>query len=660
VAAESFAVSAIFGLIGRNSRPVHRRELANMAAAIAAHGGDGGGIWSESSAGMGQSLKRVTPEDDLEQQPLSSTDRRLVLVSDGRLDNRAELARLLRLDGAAARQPDSAYLLGAYEKWGDACASRLVGAFAFAVWDGPAQSLLLARSSQAERPLYYYEGPDLFAFATAPKALFAVPGVPRAIDEQFLADYLGRERAEPGTCFYRHLRRLLPGHTLVLRPRGSVIRAHWLPDDSRELQLSRDEEYVEAFNEVFERVVRDHLRGTAAVGVMLSGGYDSSAVAVTAAPLLAPSGGRLHAFTEVPPPDFAGPMLAGRYADERPYVRTIAARHQNLDLAFIDTTGRFFLDNLAPLFDAAEVPYRSPSNRVWHEALLAEARQRGVGVMLWGVQGNLTISWGGSSLLSQLCRSGHWGEAYRQARASTRGGPFAVMKLIARQGVLPLVPDAAYLALARARRRPLKPWRDTGALRPAFATDHRVDERARATGADFRLRLRADARVTRRLAIARFVDLFDGVGAGYQARFNIDTRDPTGDQRIVEFCLSLPERQYSLNGETRSLVRRAMRSRWPAEILDNPGRGFQVADWFERLNRARPRIQEALASFEECDLARRAIDLPRLRQLTERMPYVNPIGRATLDDYRGTLEFGLMTGCFLQWFASTADTPVVA
>lgn len=448
---------------------------------------------------------------------------------------------------------------------------------------------------------------------------------------------------------------------MVITRDGFTSRAHWQFDAQRELRLRRDEDYVEAFDELFNRVVRDHLRSERSVGIMLSGGYDSSSVAVTAAPLLAQTNRRLTTFTEVPRAGFDGAIIEGRYPDETPLVRALAKGHDNLDLNFVDTTGRFFLDDLDPMFDAADVPYRNASNRVWHEALLADAQRQDVGVMLSGIQGNLTISWPGSGLLPQLCRRGHLRDAFREARAMTpEPTTTAAIRTLLGQGVLPLLPTSLFLAIARVRHpddaiaMSAHPWRAISAVNPEFAAHHRVDERARATP-DFRLRLRPDTRQSRYQAIARGGDVLDGVFAGYQARYNVETRDPTGDVRIVEFCLSLPEAQFQREGERRCMVRRAMANRLPAEVIGNRKRGLQAADWFERMTGAHKRIENELSRLEESPLARRAIDLSRLHALVRRMPQADPSTGRTIGEYRGALEFGLITGRYIRWFEAAGQ-----
>ena len=102
--------------------------------------------------------------------------------------------------------------------------------------------------------------------------------------------------------------------------------------------------------------------------------------------------------------------------------------------------------------------------------------------------------------------------------------------------------------------------------------------------------------------------------------YGVDMRSPTADVRLTEFCLALPEDQYMRNGQPRSLIRRAMVGQLPPLVLENRRRGLQAADWFERLLGARAQVGAELARMERSELARRVLDLDRLRQLHERLP----------------------------------------
>jgi asparagine synthase (glutamine-hydrolysing) len=177
-------LSAIAGLVRLDDQPVDPAEPAAMRARLAHRGPDGGGDWHGGPAGLTHCLLRVTPESLSEQQPLASSER--IITADARLDNRAELCAALGRPDAG--QPDAALILAAYERWGAACAEHLLGDYAFAIWDSAERTLFCARDYIGFKPFYYHAGPHLFAFATELKALFALPDVPRRLNEVRVAD----------------------------------------------------------------------------------------------------------------------------------------------------------------------------------------------------------------------------------------------------------------------------------------------------------------------------------------------------------------------------------------------------------------------------------------------------------------------------------------
>jgi asparagine synthase (glutamine-hydrolysing) len=650
-------MSAIFGLLHLNEKPVIPDDLKRMNAALAAHGADGGGIWTQGNLGLGQRLMRFTPEDLFERQPLADAEGQCVLVSAGRIDNRPELTTELEMPSVEARElPDSMFILRAYEKWGEDCACHIIGPVTFALWDGRIKRLLLVQSPVGAAPLFYYATPEVFAFATMARGLFSLPFVPREINQQYLADFLTLAPAEPGSSFFRRIARLQGGHSLVAGNGGHKVRRYWQPAMANELRLPRDDDYVEAFNELFGRVVSDHLRSLTPVGVMMSGGLDSTSVAAVAAPLLKIKGVCLATFTEIPRAGFDGMTIKGAYADETPFVQAMARLYDNIELNLVRTGGCNFLQGLERFFAAVERPSFNPSNSTWMEAILQQSRQQGARVILTGQLGNFSISWNGSGLLSQLLRQGMWLRALHEARALARcqNGPSTFRTLIS-QGVLPLLPDPLWLAVKRIRSRENAcdpPWREYSAILPDFARAQRVDERAREKGHDFDFRLQTDTRLLRSKFILMCQDMLIDMISGYRAEFGVDLRDPTGDERIVGFCLSLPEEQYLRNGVSRRLIRRAMADRLPAEILANRGRGMQAADWFERMNAARSELFSALTELEQSQLARRSLDLKRMRRLVEQMPQAGGDAARMQMDYRQFLERGLITGLFLRWFES--------
>ncbi len=637
-------MSAIFGFVHLDKQPASPSRLEQMDAALAHHGADGGGLWTQAAIGLGQRQMCFTPQDRWERQPSISGDGQRVLVADARLDNRREL---LAAGHWPATLADSELILRAYEKWGEDCVDHLIGFFAFALWDGHAGRLLVARSPIAAPGLVYFSTPQTFAFATAPSGLHALGIVPRRINEEKLADMLVQSPALPTATLYQEIHRLPTGHCLSLGPEGLRTRRYWWPDAQREIRFHRDEEYVAAFNELLERVTADSLRSLTSVGLMLSGGLDSSALAATAASQLLAKGQRLTAYTEVPRPGFDGPVVAGRYADETPLVQAIADMHENLDLHLICTQGRSFLDELEPIFFHLETPFRNTTNRLWIQTIFEQARSQGNRVVLDGSQGNLTISWKGSGVLPGLVGAGRWGEALRVVRAS--GSPW---RALIGQGILPLLPKPLWQTVewlrGKAEASSAQPWRLWSPILPDFAAAQRVEERAKTAQHDFHYRESRDSWTLRSQALAS--QDFGFYASAWRSLYGVDSRSPLADVRLAEFCLALPEAQFLYKGEARSLVRRAMAGRLPGPVLTNRRRGMQAADWHESLTSARSQLLAAVDSLQESGLARHALDLPRMRRLVNEWPTTGWNTPQVMHEYYTLLGRGLTVGHFLRWF----------
>lgn len=650
-------MSAIFGLIHLAGQPVDQNELHPMKEALAAHGPDASGMWNEEHIGLGQCLMRFTPEDAFENQPLRNPAAQYTLVCDARIDNRPELIAKLGIPVAeAVGMPDSAFIMMAYEKWGLDCPLHLAGPFAFALWDGREQQLILARSPRGERPLYYHASGQTVSFATFPKGLFALSHINRAINREYVADYLVLAPPDLGSTFYQDINRLPAGSRLIVTSSGTTLSRYWQPDVNKELHLSSDEEYVEAFNTLFDRVVSDHLRCSSNAGVMMSGGYDSTAVAAIAANQMKSCGKRLPSYTEVPRPGFNGVIIKGRYADETPYTQAMAEMYENIDPYYISSGTKFYLDDITSFFTAADIPFRNASNRSWYEAILSEARRNNTRVLLTGASGNLTISWDGKGLLPQLVRKGQLLRAWDETASGTA---LSRLRRLLGSGCLPLLPNFLWKKI-QAVRHPAKiflnqelPWGHYSPIHPTFAKQQRLIERARDKGWDFQFRVRDNTRIAR-IATLQMLDSYNASNytGAYMMNFGIDLRDPTGDLRLVEFCLALPEEQFLRNGKSRWLLQRAMTDRLPPIVLNNRQRGLQAAGWFESLQAVQPLVRSELAYLRQSPLASEILDIHRIQELLDKMdstPCNHSNARRIMYDYRQIMETGLMTGRFLRW-----------
>jgi asparagine synthase (glutamine-hydrolysing) len=248
-------------------------------------GGDGGGGAVAGSGrggaargggvGLAHLASHVTPESVREVQP--RVEGEVVVVADARIDNRAELvAALGGVVGSGAT--DVELIAAAYRAWGLESAARLVGDFAFVVWDGERRRLYAARDALGMRSLAYRVEAGRALFATEVKQILAVPGVPARIFEPAVAAFLSGRLPRPEWSFWEGIAQLAPAHAWTWEEgAGSRTWRYWDVDGGRRIRYRREEEYAEHFLELFRESVRARLRSVRPVGLLLSGGVDSGA-----------------------------------------------------------------------------------------------------------------------------------------------------------------------------------------------------------------------------------------------------------------------------------------------------------------------------------------------------------------------------------------------
>jgi asparagine synthase (glutamine-hydrolysing) len=331
----------ICGIVRGEGRAVERDVLGAMSATLRHRGPDSGGELIDREAGLAARRLAII---DLEggDQPIAGEDGRVVVVQNGEIYNHVELRTELERAGHEFRTPhsDTEVLVHLYEEHGPRFAERLRGMFAIAVWDGARRRLVLARDRFGIKPLYYRDGPGDFAFASELKALRRLPGLARDIDLDALESFLAFNAIHGPRTIFREVRKLPPGHVLVREAGVSRIERYAYERPSSE---PREEPWEALAGELRERLrdsVRAHLVADVPVGVLLSGGIDSSALAALASE---ESSGRVSTFSI---------GFAERSFSEVELARTIARRygtdHHEL---VVDPDAAQLLPSIAAAFD---------------------------------------------------------------------------------------------------------------------------------------------------------------------------------------------------------------------------------------------------------------------------------------------------------------------
>src|SRR5262249_7076551 len=226
-------LAAIYTLDGRFLGPGSLRRIPDVAAD---RGPDGTGLWLDGAVGLAHLMLRTTPESLQEKQPLLDESGELCLVLDGRVDNRAELMAAVRATGLHVRaDTDAELVLLAYQLWGEACAGKILGDFAFVVWDRRKRQLFAARDILGVRPFYYFVDDRTFVCGSELRQVLAHERVPREPNEGMIAEYLAANITDRMETLYRGILRLPPGHFLVVDRRGLRTGRYWDVDFAREI-----------------------------------------------------------------------------------------------------------------------------------------------------------------------------------------------------------------------------------------------------------------------------------------------------------------------------------------------------------------------------------------------------------------------------------------
>ena len=642
-------MSAIFGKFCFDERTVSSSDLLPMQQAMAYWGPDGEGIWCKGHVGLGHLHRDNTPESVGDSLPWICPASGDVITASVRLDNRDELLKALSISHPdRASLPDSRLILNAYQRWGEKCADRLLGDWVFAIWNAKERKLFIARDHQGNTGLYYYKDSRCLVFATSLKGLLALSEVPRRPNAFTIAQVLVAWPVQGAPTCHDEILRLPPAHTMTVTPKGIEVKRYWYLEHTPDLHLSTDDEYVDAFLEIFTEAVRSRLRCSAPVGVTLSGGLDSGSVAVAAARELGKRGQRLAAYSSVPIIDTKRLVDSKYFGDETPFIKATAKAAGNIDVNYIKPGGGSPIEGIEKSLIIHDQPLHSAGSTYWLTALMAKAQQQGLGAMLTGQGGNGTISWTGGIepyLLDYLMRL-QWGTFGRKLRAWQTVNKQSLWRTVRSQIIHPML---VYMRQGVQRfKAPTEAWREYSAINVAFARELDLTNQMVQQGHDPTFSPERDA-VQVRLKIIRP----GGITAGHHwfeigAAYGLEVRDPTFDPRVMSFCWSIPESQYVQDGQNRMLIRRAMANHLPKKVLWNRRKGVQSADLGHRVVDHASEVGAALDRLKGSELACYYLDLPKMRGVFESLRH--GITRENTSQSVSVLLRGLMVGLFLLRF----------
>lgn len=552
---------------------------------IVAHRGPDGSGWQEFSTpagplALGHRRLAIIDVSDAGLQPMADRIGRFHLVFNGEIYNYLELREELRAKGHVfVSDSDSEVLLTAYAEWGEGCLDRFLGMFAFIIWDQREQRLFAARDRFGIKPLYMAASRHGIAFASEIKQLHGLAGLPVGMNLARVRDFLasGVTNHTPETLF-AGIQQIQPGCCIAIdtaRPWvGTAQPRRWYSIPASDgLNLS-EAEAAERFRELFTDSVRMHLRSDVPVGSCLSGGLDSSSIVCVMSEMLGQEGKGAKVNT-------VSACYAEKSVDEKPFMEAVVARTE-----------------AAPhyIFPRAEDVFARASDITWHQdepfgstsifaqwCVFEEAKRAGIKVMLDGQGADEQLAGYHSGYvyyMSDLIRRGDYVTLLRTMAERNRYHGVSFGEQFARY-MAPLLPSRLRSFAIRQRQSLVyHDWTNSEVFRGLGPARSVLDIACETNGLPAITDIASLCLV---LTISSNLPMLLHWEDRNSMAHSVEARVPFLDHRLVEFNLALGNSHKIVRGDTKRVLREAMKDILPESVRNRRDKlGFATPEqiWF--------------------------------------------------------------------------------
>ena len=563
-------------LSGSSRRDLSASVVERMRDLITHRGPDEAGLFIDRDARIGLGHRRLSIVDvGAGHQPMTNEDGSLHIIFNGEIYNHADYRSGLQARGHVYKTNcDTETILHLYEEHGQRCVEHLRGMFAFAIWDQRRAELFIARDRLGVKPLYYAHTDDgSLYFGSEIKVLLEASAVKPELNYQVLPDYLANHAPSGEHTLYRGIKRLLPGHTLVWRAGKVVVNEFWDLRFGGDDHARTDREYVNEWTELFEESVRLRLMADVPLGMFLSGGIDSSAIAAV-----------MSRMVSEPIKTFSV-GFAEREGNELKYARTVARAFKTDHHEVVVTPHQFF-SALPNLVWHEDEPIAHPSSVPLF--FVSKLAAQHVKVVLTGEGSDEML--GGYGRYRKTLVNISLGQSYnnfvpRNVRTALRrlitDLPYSSLSQKLTRSFLTLTPDieTIYFDNFAVFPRPMQLELLTAEMKERVGTlrPYSVVSESLAKCDD-------DSLLNKLLYVDTKTYLHELLMKQDQMSMaaSIESRVPFLDHKLVEFTARLPERMKIRGGITKYILRESMKGILPDSILTRPKMGFPVpvGAWF--------------------------------------------------------------------------------
>ncbi|NCT56252.1 MAG: asparagine synthase [Legionella sp.] len=593
------AIGAIFSI---QNKPIDEASLQALHHGMARHGKHGSNTWFSNTCGLTQQSYYHTLSTQLASFPYFDKKHNIGLVADVRLSNRTDLHKSLHAS-FSHQYSDAELIILAYLTWGIDFILHLVGEFSLILWDTKLHRFVVAVDHFNTRPLYYFFNQDFLIISSVLSALHHVPWVPREPNLSVIARHdFKRFLLEPGETCFKHLYFLPPANLLIADPSGIKFHTYWRPTLGAPYAFKSDNDFQEAFHEHFSNAVHATVDTDRPVCLQLSGGLDSSAIALMAANVLGFEQKKLICLSNVLPPNSHDSLN-----DEHEYIDLIHAPNLIKETVIDPWRGPF--DHL----DACKTHLYTSPQHYQHRAINAAARRHQASVVLHGTLAELTTSYSGHERLSELFHRLHWITLIRELFAHRKIYKTSSLSLAA----LVIHPKILHGYLKKRQHSTRQKLLTASLINPTFILEQMTPDALMWLEQQFLKPLILHSMNARKNALIQieshlrhastlFTQLDDGIDSA------LYFSNPYFDKRLVEFCLNIPNAYRFRHGYPRSIIRLGMQKYLPKAIGQRITKSPFLPDYHVRYHQHMSKAREAIEAVQSHPLVQHVIDVPRL------------------------------------------------
>jgi len=442
-------MSTFFGIYDKNKNSIDDELLELVMEKLNHWNADKTSIWIKGHIGMGHHLLRYTNEKESEEQLLFHESTDCCISADLRIDYREELCDRLNIPKENRQTfSDTTLVLESYLKWGKDCVNKLYGDFAFAIWDGRTNTIFCARDHFGIRPFFYFNSPDYFIFSSELKGLLSCPIIQTEMNESWVADTLTSSYSDKHESPFRDIITLSPAHCMSISPDEDSTTKYWDLNENPRSDIKSEEKAVRVIQDSFYSAVKTRIRNSSTLGIELSGGLDSSAIAATATEVCNSSQIKLVALTHSAPTK----VQNNSFKNKKGLIERVVSYLGIQEQALLTGESRGALN---ALIESLELNNSSTigSYAMMSDILYEEAKRRGINLILSGFGGDEGVTMEAKVYLKELAKSWQLNSLMKELQITSKGKNHGVYRKVLSYIVQSHFPSLSSTSEAQSRRR---------------------------------------------------------------------------------------------------------------------------------------------------------------------------------------------------------------